>query len=78
MKDEKTPAEELREKLFASPKHTALRLDDSEIEKAFAWCEGYKDFLGKNKILLLDEMNSRFSPTEKDPVRMLYFHYHRH
>ena len=26
--------------------------------------------------LLLDEMNSRFSPTEKDPVRMLYFHYH--
>lgn len=49
MKDEKTPAEELREKLFASPKHTALRLDDSEIEKAFAWCEGYKDFLGKYK-----------------------------
>ncbi len=49
MKDDKTPVEELREKLFASPKHAALRLDEDEIEKAFDWCEGYKDFLQNYK-----------------------------
>ena len=49
MKDEKTPIEELREKLFAAPKHAALRMDEEEIERAFEWCEGYKDFLGSYK-----------------------------
>ena len=49
MMEEKNQAELLREKLFANPKHAALRLSDEEIDKAFAWCEGYKDFLQKNK-----------------------------
>ena len=42
MKDEKNPAQELREKLFAQPKHAALRMSDDEISAAFEWCEGYK------------------------------------
>ena len=29
MKDEKNPAQELKEKLFAQPKHAALRMSDS-------------------------------------------------
>lgn len=49
MMEEKNQAELLREKLFASPKHAALRMSDEEIDKAFDWCEGYKDFLQKYK-----------------------------
>lgn len=45
MKDEKISAKELREKLFAQPKHAALRMSDEEISAAFDWCEGYKSFL---------------------------------
>lgn len=49
MKDEKNPAQELREKLFAQPKHAALRMSDDEIAAAFEWCEGYKTFLSDNR-----------------------------
>ena len=49
MKDEKNPAQELREKLFAQPKHAALRMSDDEISAAFEWCEGYKTFLSDNR-----------------------------
>ena len=49
MKDEKNPAQELREKLFAQPKHAALRMSDDEISAAFEWCEGYKSFLDENR-----------------------------
>lgn len=46
MQDEKISAKELREKLFAQPKHAALRMSDEEISAAFDWCEDYKTFLG--------------------------------
>ena len=49
MKDEKNPAQELKEKLFAQPKHAALRMSDEEIASAFEWCEGYKSFLDENR-----------------------------
>ena len=42
MKDEKNPAQELREKLFAQPKHAALRMSDDEISAAFEWCKDTK------------------------------------
>lgn len=47
--EEKSQAELLREQLFAQPKHAAQRMSDEEIKTAFDWCEGYKDFLCKNK-----------------------------
>ena len=46
---EKSQAEILREQLFAAPKNTALRLDDAQLDEAYAFCEGYKTFLDVGK-----------------------------
>lgn len=47
--DKKSAARELKEKLFLSRKHAALKLDTAEIEKADSFCEDYKTFLDKGK-----------------------------
>ncbi|MBP5369996.1 MAG: hypothetical protein J6Z01_16240, partial [Bacteroidales bacterium] len=36
-------------KLTMDRKNASLLLDDKEIEKAFKFCEGYKDFMSKAK-----------------------------
>lgn len=45
MTEEKTAAELLKEKLCMAPKHAAQILQDDEIVKADAFCEGYKKFI---------------------------------
>ena len=46
---DKTKFDEMKEKLFYSPKHAATVMDMSEIDNADSFCEGYKDFLDKAK-----------------------------
>jgi len=46
---EKTTAELLKEELMINRKHGAFLLEDSEIAKADAFCEGYKAFLDAAK-----------------------------
>ena len=46
---DKTKFDEMKEKLFYSPKHAAAVMDMSEIDNADSFCEGYKDFLDKAK-----------------------------
>lgn len=40
---------ELKEKLMRNPKNAFLKLDEAEINTAFDYCEGYKDFLNAAK-----------------------------
>ncbi len=47
--EEKTKAQELKEKLFLSQKDAYSRLDSKEIDAAYNYCENYKDFLNKCK-----------------------------
>ena len=49
MENIKTPAKLLKEKLTADSKNAGLRLSDTEIDKAFDFCEGYKAFLDAGK-----------------------------
>lgn len=46
---EKSLAKELKEKLMYQKKHGALVLSDEEVQKADAFCEGYKAFLNQCK-----------------------------
>lgn len=45
--EEKSQAELLREKLFLNNKQTSEVVSDDEMKKAFAFCDGYMDFLDK-------------------------------
>ncbi len=47
---EKTKAELLKEKLFSVKKNAYLEMSENEIDEAYDFCEGYKDFLTKAKI----------------------------
>ncbi len=49
MSKEKSRAEELKEKLFYTPKHASEIISDEETAKADEFCEGYKNFLNKSK-----------------------------
>ncbi len=46
---EKTKIEEMKEKLFYSPKHASCVINEGETEIADGFCEGYKSFLDKAK-----------------------------
>ena len=48
---EKTAGEMLKEKLFYTKKHAAEILNQAEIDAAFDFCKGYREFLdyAKNK-----------------------------
>lgn len=43
--NEKSEAEKLRENLFMAKKHSALQMDEEQINQADNFCEGYKAFL---------------------------------
>lgn len=45
MSEEKSLAEELKDRLLTQTKHAALTMSDEEIAAADAFCEGYKTFL---------------------------------
>ena len=49
MAEEKSKADELKEKLFHKRENAAKKLTQSEIAEADAFCEGYKDFLNRAK-----------------------------
>ena len=49
MSEHKTEAERLKEQLLMKNDNGYLRLDDSELERAQAFCEGYKAFLDAGK-----------------------------
>ena len=46
---EKSEAKLIKEKLFIDKKNAYLRLDESVVNKAYDFCEDYKDFLNKSK-----------------------------
>lgn len=46
---EKTKIDEMKEKLFYTPKHASAVISESETEAADGFCEGYKTFLDKGK-----------------------------
>ena len=46
---EKTKIDEMKEKLFYSPKHASCVINEGETEIADGFCEGYKAFLDKAK-----------------------------
>lgn len=46
---EASEAKRIKEKLFIDRKNAYLRLDDAEIDKAYEYNEGYKDFLNRSK-----------------------------
>ncbi|MBR6420301.1 MAG: aminopeptidase [Oscillospiraceae bacterium] len=48
-KKKKSEVKALKEALLTQKKHAALRMDDAEIAKADAFCEGYKAFLSGSK-----------------------------
>lgn len=72
---EKTKIDEMKEKLFYSPKHASCVISEDETEIADGFCEGYKSFLDKAKtereataeIIALAKANgySEFIPGEK-------------
>lgn len=49
MTENKSDVKELKEKLFYQRKNGMLKADDDVIEKAYAYCEGYKSFLNSAK-----------------------------
>ena len=49
MAKEKSPGELLQEKLVFKPESSGNRMSEQEIEKALAFCEGYKAFLDAGK-----------------------------
>ena len=49
MGDQKTKAQELKEKLIKSEKNNITKISEEEIQKADDFCDGYKDFLNKSK-----------------------------
>jgi len=73
MDTEKSKAEQLKEKLFLTKKHAALRLTEEAIQEADAFCEGYKRFLQESKtereavayVMALAESQG-FLPYDKD------------
>lgn len=48
-KPEKSPGELLQEKLVFKPESSGIKMSDEEIAEAFAFCEGYKEFLDAAK-----------------------------
>ena len=46
---ETNEAKKIKEKLFIDKKNAYLKLNDAEIDKAYDFCEDYKDFLNKSK-----------------------------
>ena len=49
MSETKSTAKALKEKLFMEPKNAALRMEEEEVKKAFAFCDPYKGFLDASK-----------------------------
>ncbi|MDD6275879.1 MAG: aminopeptidase [Clostridia bacterium] len=49
MSEEKTEVQLLQDKLFMKKKHAASVIDDSEMQAAMDYAEGYKSFLNDNK-----------------------------
>lgn len=49
MSETKSTAKALKEKLFMDPKNAALRMEEEEVKKAFAFCDPYKGFLDASK-----------------------------
>ncbi len=49
MSETKSAAKALKEKLFMDPKNAALRMEEAEVTKAFAFCDPYKGFLDASK-----------------------------
>ena len=49
MSEEKKEVQLLQEKLFMKKKHAAFVIDDSELQTAMDYAEGYKKFLNENK-----------------------------
>lgn len=49
MENKKMTVEELSEKLTFQRQHAMLQMTDAEMEKAFSFCDGYKDFLNQSK-----------------------------
>lgn len=49
MSETKSTAKALKEKLFMDPKNAALRMEEGEVKKAFAFCDPYKGFLDASK-----------------------------
>lgn len=49
MPEEKSPAEQLKDKLFYTKKNATKRMSDEELAKADEFCEGYKRFLDSSK-----------------------------
>ena len=57
---------ELKEKLMRNPKNAFLKLEEAEINAAFDYCEGYKDFLNAAK-------TERLRITARARQRMIFF-----
>lgn len=49
MSEEKTKAEQLKEKLFRKQEHSSVRMGESEVKQADSFCDGYIDFLNTSK-----------------------------
>jgi len=49
MAEERSAAEQLKDKLFYNKKNSSVRMDRTAQENAFAFCEGYKRFLDRSK-----------------------------
>ncbi len=49
MAEEKSPAEQLKDKLFYNKKNATIRMSDAELNAAYDFCEGYKRFLNSSK-----------------------------
>ena len=47
--NEKSPSEALKKRLFHTPKDAYATLDEAQIQSAFDYCEGYKDFINSAK-----------------------------
>ena len=49
MSEGKSPAEQLKDKLFYTKDNATKRMSDEELDKAYDFCEGYKRFLDSSK-----------------------------
>ena len=61
---------EIKEKLFYENKNAFLRMEEAEIEKAFAFCEGYKQFLNLAKT----ERERIFAVIDTPIIQMIHLH----
>lgn len=75
MEKEMSQAEILKEKLFSQKKNAYLVMNEKEIDEAYDFCEGYKDFLTRAKIereFVIETIERAekmgFSPYNKDKI----------